>query len=98
MSEAKHHDNWKLMAKRRTIETRFSVLCTEFDIQSPLVRSLCGLELWLESIIGFIIEIFQLAPRVIKYFMIIPYKIICQKSELECSSPLFVCLNLAPKK
>ena len=55
MSEAKHHDNWKLMAKRRTIETRFSVLCTEFDIQSPLVRSLCGLELWLESIIGFII-------------------------------------------
>ena len=51
MSEAKHHDNWKLMAKRRTIETRFSVLCTEFDIQRPLVRSLCGLELWLESII-----------------------------------------------
>ena len=38
-------------AKRRTIETRFSVLCTEFDIQRPLVRSLCGLELWLESII-----------------------------------------------
>lgn len=55
MSEAKHHDNWKLMAKRRTIETRFSVLCTEFDIQRPLVRSLCGLKLWLESIIGFII-------------------------------------------
>ena len=64
MSEAKHHDNWKLMAKRRTIETRFSVLCTEFDIQRPLVRSLCGLQLWLKSIIGFIIEIFQLAPRV----------------------------------
>ena len=55
MSEAKHHDNWKLMAKRQTIETRFSVLCTEFDIQRPFVRSLCGLELWLESIIGFII-------------------------------------------
>ena len=51
MSEAKQHNNWKLMAKRRTIETRFSVLCTEFDIQRPLVRSLCGLELWLESII-----------------------------------------------
>ncbi len=39
MSESKHHDNWKLMAKRRTIETRFSVLCTEFDIQSPLVET-----------------------------------------------------------
>ena len=39
------------MAKRRTFETRFSVLSTEFDIQRPLVRSLRGLELWLENII-----------------------------------------------
>ena len=39
------------MAKRRTIETRVSVLSTEFDIQRPLVRSLRGLEFWLENII-----------------------------------------------
>ena len=36
ISGANHHNNWKLMAKRRTIETRFSVLSTEFDIQRPL--------------------------------------------------------------
>lgn len=51
MNGANRHNNWKLMAKRRTIETRFSVLSTEFDIQRPLVRSLSGLELWLENII-----------------------------------------------
>ena len=51
MNWANHYNNWKLMAKRRTIETRFSVLSTEFDIQRPLVRSLRGLELWLENII-----------------------------------------------
>ena len=51
MDGANHHNNWKLMAKRRTIETRFSVLNTEFDTQRHLVRSLRGLELWLENII-----------------------------------------------
>lgn len=51
MNGANHHNNWKLMAKQRTIETRFSVLSTEFDIQRPLVRSLGGLVLWLENII-----------------------------------------------
>ncbi len=43
--------HWMLKAERRTIETWFSVLCSEFDIERPLVRSLKGIELWLEQII-----------------------------------------------
>ncbi|MFM1625660.1 IS982 family transposase, partial [Streptococcus mutans] len=31
--------------------TRFSVLCSEFDIERPLARSLKGLKLWLEQTI-----------------------------------------------
>ncbi|HHK5580447.1 TPA: IS982 family transposase, partial [Streptococcus mutans] len=42
---------WRLKAERRTIEARFSVLCSEFDIERPLARSLKGLELWLEQTI-----------------------------------------------
>ncbi|EFR43442.1 transposase, IS4 family [Streptococcus pseudoporcinus LQ 940-04] len=44
-----HHNHWKLMPQRRTIETRFSVLCAHFDIERPLARSLKGIELWLEQ-------------------------------------------------
>lgn len=51
MANAKKHNHWMLKAERRTIETRFSVLCSEFDIERPLVRSLKGIELWLEQII-----------------------------------------------
>lgn len=51
MTSAKKHNHWRLQAERRTIETRFSVLCSEFDIERPLVRSLKGLELWLEQAI-----------------------------------------------
>lgn len=51
MVDVKKHNHWKLKAERRTIKTRFSVLCFEFDIESPLVRSLKGIELWLEQII-----------------------------------------------
>ena len=51
MVKAKQHNHWRLKAERRTIETRFSVLCSEFDIERPLARSLKGLELWLEQTI-----------------------------------------------
>lgn len=51
MANAKKHNHWKLKAERRTIETRFSGLCSEFDIERPLARSLKGLELWLEQAI-----------------------------------------------
>ncbi len=44
MVKAKQHNHWRLKAERRTIETRFSVLCSEFDIERPLARSLKGLE------------------------------------------------------
>ena len=33
MVGAKQHNHWKLMAMRRTIETRFSELCALFDIE-----------------------------------------------------------------
>ena len=51
MPNAKKHNHWKLLAQRRTIETRFSTLCAIFDIERPLARSLVGIELWLEQII-----------------------------------------------
>ena len=51
MVKAKQHNHWRLKAERRTIETRFSVLCSEFDIERPLARSLKGLKLWLEQTI-----------------------------------------------
>ncbi|MEW4354102.1 IS982 family transposase [Streptococcus pneumoniae] len=51
MAGAKQHNHWKLMAMRRTIETRFSELCGLFDIEHTLTRSLAGLQLRLEQII-----------------------------------------------
>ena len=32
MAGAEQHNHWKLMAMRKTIETRFSELCTLFDM------------------------------------------------------------------
>ncbi|VGQ40117.1 IS4 family transposase [Streptococcus pyogenes] len=38
MTGAEEHNNWKVMSKRRTIETRFSELCRLFDIEHTLAR------------------------------------------------------------
>ncbi len=51
MTGAEEHNNWKVMAMRRTIETRFSELCRLFDIEHTLARSLAGLQLRIEQII-----------------------------------------------
>ena len=40
MVRAKQHNHWKLMAMRRTIETRFSELCAFFDVEQTLARRL----------------------------------------------------------
>ena len=51
MVGAKQHNHWELMAMRRTIETRFSELCSLFYIEQTLARGLAGLQLSLEQII-----------------------------------------------
>ncbi|HEL1904854.1 TPA: IS982 family transposase [Streptococcus suis] len=51
MTGAEEHNNWKVMAMRRTIETCFSELCRLFDIEHTLTRSLAGLQLRMEQII-----------------------------------------------
>ena len=51
MAGAEEHNDWKVMAMRRTIETRFSELCRLFDIEHTLARSLAGLQLRMEQII-----------------------------------------------
>lgn len=51
MAGAEEHNNWKVMAMRRTIETRFSELCRLFDIEHTLARGLAGLQLRIEQII-----------------------------------------------
>ena len=51
MVGAKQHNNWELLAMRRTIETRFSELCTLFDVEHTLARGLTGLQLRIEQII-----------------------------------------------
>ena len=40
MARAKQHNHWKLMAMRRTIETRFLELCAFFDVEQTLARGL----------------------------------------------------------
>ncbi|RRA77598.1 IS982 family transposase, partial [Streptococcus agalactiae] len=42
MVGAEEHNDWKVMAMRRTIETRFSELCRLFDIEQTLARVLAG--------------------------------------------------------
>ena len=51
MVGAEEHNDWKVMAMRQTIETRFSELCRLFDIEHTLARSLAGLQLRMEQII-----------------------------------------------
>ncbi len=51
MAGAKQHNHWKLMAMRRTIETRFSELCTLFDMEQTLARGETGLQLRIEQIV-----------------------------------------------
>ncbi|EHI69415.1 hypothetical protein STRIC_1502 [Streptococcus ictaluri 707-05] len=51
MEGAKQHNHWKLMAMRRTIETRFSELCSLFDMERTLDRGMTGLQLRIEQII-----------------------------------------------
>ena len=45
------HNHWKLIAMRRTIETRFSELCAFFDVEQTLARGLTGLQLRMEQIV-----------------------------------------------
>ncbi|HFI0420061.1 TPA: IS982 family transposase [Streptococcus suis] len=45
MTGAEEHNDWKVLAMRRTIETRFSELCRLFDIEPTLARGLAGLQL-----------------------------------------------------
>ncbi|MDW8592303.1 IS982 family transposase [Streptococcus suis] len=51
MTGSEEHNNWKVMAMRRTIETCFSELCRLFDIEHTLARSLAGLQSRIEQII-----------------------------------------------
>ena len=51
MEGAGQHNNWRLLAMRRTIETRFSKLCTLFDMEQTFARGLTGLQLRLEQIL-----------------------------------------------
>ncbi|VTT17479.1 IS982 family transposase [Streptococcus dysgalactiae] len=51
MVGAKQYNNRQLLAWRRTIETRFSELCSLFDIEQTLARGLSGLQLRLEQFI-----------------------------------------------
>lgn len=51
MAGAEEYNDWKVMAMRLTIETRFSELCRLFDIKHTLARSLAGLQLRMEQII-----------------------------------------------
>ncbi len=48
---AEQHNHWQLLIMRRTLETRFSELCTLFDIEHTLTRSIRGLQLRIEPII-----------------------------------------------
>ena len=51
MEGAKQPNYWKLMAMRRTIETRISELCSLFDMKRTLARGMTRLQLWIKQII-----------------------------------------------
>ena len=73
MVRAKQHNHWKLMAMRRTIETRFSELCAFFDVEQTLARGLTGLQLRMEQIVlTYNLRYFEikLAPRVKIYIFL----------------------------
>ena len=50
-ARVKPHNHWKLIAMRRTIETRFSELCAFFDVEQTLARGLTELQLRMEQIV-----------------------------------------------
>lgn len=49
LARAEEHNYWKVMVRRRTIETRFSELYHLFDIVHTLARDLVGLQLRIEQ-------------------------------------------------
>ena len=51
MARAKQHNHWKLMAMRRTIETRFSELCAFLMSNKHQLEGLTGLQLRMEQIL-----------------------------------------------
>jgi len=51
MEGAKQPNYWKLIAMRRTIETRISELCSLFDMKRTLARGMTRLQLWIKQII-----------------------------------------------
>ncbi len=51
MDGARQHNNYDILAIRRTIETRFSMLCSEFDIEHPSAKSLSGIQAEIERAI-----------------------------------------------
>lgn len=51
MTGAEEQNDWKMMTRRRTIETRFSELCRFFDIEHTLAKGLAGLQLRMEQIV-----------------------------------------------
>lgn len=51
MEGASQHNNWRLLAMRRTIETRFSELCALFDMEHTFARGVAGLQLRIEQIL-----------------------------------------------
>ncbi len=51
MVGAEQRNHWQLLVMRRTIETRFSELCSLFDIEHTLTRSIRRLQLRIEQII-----------------------------------------------
>ena len=52
MEGASQHNNWRLLAMRRTIETRFSELCALFDMEHTFARGVAGLQLRIEQILS----------------------------------------------
>ena len=51
MGSASQHNNGRLLAMRRTIETRFSELCALFDMEHTFARGVAGLQLRIEQIL-----------------------------------------------
>ena len=51
MGSANQHNNWRLLAMRRTIETRFSELWALFDMEHTFARGIVGLQLRIEQIL-----------------------------------------------
>lgn len=72
MAGAEEHNNWKVMAMRRTIETRFSELCRLFNIEHTLARGIAGLLNKLFWLIIYAILKLTSTPRVDKRLILSP--------------------------